>query len=747
MKTGEAWYSLKDPLTRADLSFVKVGERFDCGLMKDAFGESRWPVILGIPFLRASRRELADQVVERILKGAMVEALALLLSDTDDFAPSKPKHSDCLQIAGDWLSDSPQLAGKTVMERLAYGPVADYFSLRGLAPTYLSGVELLRYGHSFDRPLIEVGCGAGHFLYWLQSRGMETLGVDPVFSKLCLAARYILGAGDGLLCAEVGSSELPLDCNYAATVFCHDAFYFFEAKRTVMSEFRRLASEEGAVLIGHAHLASADHGAVAGYPLSLEDYKSIADPKAFFFDDGRFVSGHAGGPVFEESIPADAEAVSFIEGALLTGGDAPLRHNKELFHVPLDVEWLSSEKRTQIHWPSEAFAQEYCSAHYLESERNPFEALPIEDFEQDREHHEGLQLPAPFIRLSVKPLRWGIIGGGWIAQDYCAPAFQFIPHADLVALAEPSSERRQQFSSSKRLQLFADWQTMIDKADLDAVYLATPNDLHAAILEGFARSGIRVLCEKPVATNDADLDQIAAAISHHPENFQTAYDQRYHPAHQRIARLLEEGAIGTVTQARIHYACWLGDDWSKVADVDNWRIDRERAGGGAGFDLLPHCIDLLSYLCGESIDSGSLHYQHRVQPYAREGGVEDGALLSLATEGGILASLHVAYNCPEDQARRRIEIVGTEGRIEAENTMGQDPGGTLCFLIKGEEERIQFSEDAVQGPFVRQLDAVSRLWLTGRSPRFPFQSDLELARKLVGWDAAARLKPEPTTQA
>lgn len=736
-----AWLHLIDPLSGKPLRFTGAGSLSDYGYLTDEAQSRRWPVAMGIAYLRSDRLDLAERVVDLILVGKHVEAIGSLLQDTDDFAPSVPELHDCERLAARLLANDGDLYPRDMMDALRLGPVADYFALRGSAPTFFSGLGLLKISVSLQRPLIEVGCGIGHFIYWLKKRGVEAVGIDSVFSKLCLAHRFLGVNADHLICAVAGKdSSLPMATTDSTSVFCHDAFYFIENKAHSLSEFRRLAGPDGVVAIGHAHLASADHGKVSGYPCSIEAYRSLAAPNAHLFDDSALVAFGAGTGPLDHAISQTVEAISFVEGVLPVSENAWWDCDEELLQTPIEITWPPKERRTHMTWPSEAFTQEYRVADYLLSPRNPFEYLPIHGNLAATTLHPGLAIPSPFFALSIRPLRWGVIGGGWIASDYFIPAFQFTPHAKLVGLAEPNAERRKTYGENTELPIFGDWREMVESCRLDAVYIATPNDLHAEIFEGAAAAGLRILCEKPLATNLKDLRRIRNCIRHAPDFFQTAYDQRYHPAHLSLARRIAEGALGTITQIRIHYACWVDGAWNKVIATDNWRINRSRAGGGAGFDLLPHCLDLISVLVNDSILEAHLLYQGRVHDYAINQAIDDGAVMTVKTKGGILASIHVGYHCPEDQPRRRIEIIGTLGRVEAINTMGQDPGGELVWQVAEGVERESFPTGAEAGPFVRQLDAMSRLWIRGDVPQFSFGRDLMLAERLVACDARARLE-------
>lgn len=741
------WFHLLDPFSRKPLHFTPLGNTAGFGYWADEEAIHRWPMALGISFLRADRVVLAEAVVELLRVGKPVVAVGRLLQDTDDFAPRIPELDDCEDLAARLLAPDDELSAREMMEALQFGPVADYFALRGSAPTFFSGLGLLKLGAWADRPLVEVGCGAGHFLHWLQARGVEAVGTDSVFSKLCLAHRFLQVPADHLLCAVAGKeAPLPLDCAGPVSVFCHDAFYFFEDKSRCLEDFRRLAGAEGSILVGHAHLATADHGKVSGFPLPREEYAQLATAAAHWFDDAALVAVGAGTGPLDREIPHSAEALSFLEGTLAEDGTDWWSSADQLLHAPMGLTWSPAKGRTQMDWPSEEFAREYRSADYLVSASNPFEHLPARGNPDPAMLHPGLAIPTRFQALGVQPLRWGIIGGGWIATDYFAPAFAYTPQAKLVGLADLRRERREAQAAVHGLRTFADWREMLAACPLDAVYIATPNDAHAEIFEGAAAAGLRVLCEKPLATNQPDLERMRHCSRHAPDFFQTAYDQRYHPAHLQLARRIAEGALGTVTQIRVHYACWVDGDWRKAEATENWRIDRRRAGGGAGFDLLPHCLDLVSVLVADSIVEAHLSYQSKVHDYAVTQTIDDGALLTLKTRSSILASIHVGYHCPEDQPRRRLEIMGTRGRVEALDTMGQDPGGELVWLLPTGITREKFPTGAEAGPFVRQLDAVSRMWLRGDVPPFSFQRDLTLAELLIRCDAQARANPVPTHQ-
>ena len=330
-------------------------------------------------------------------------------------------------------------------------------------------------------------------------------------------------------------------------------------------------------------------------------------------------------------------------------------------------------------------------------------------------------------------LSWGIAGCGWVARDYAAPAIVASANGRLDALYDPdpaSLAATQKLFPAAATQDLAEF---LATPGLNAVYIATPNHAHRALVEAAAAAGLDVLCEKPMATTLADARAMVDACTRAGVRYGTAFDQRHHPAHQHLRTLIAGGKLGTVTAIRIVYACWLPATWAPDAtSTDNWRIDPARAGGGALMDLAPHGLDLSAYLLDEPLSRVAAMGQARVQDYA----VEDGALLMAQSRSGVLVQLHVAYNMPDALPRRRLEITGTRALAVAIDTMGQTPGGTLVLhdAITGAATPVAIP-GADRSPFLNQVEAFA-----AGSTLFDGAHDLHTMALVL--DAQAQAKPD-----
>lgn len=320
------------------------------------------------------------------------------------------------------------------------------------------------------------------------------------------------------------------------------------------------------------------------------------------------------------------------------------------------------------------------------------------------------------------PPKWGIAGFGWVARDYMAPAIE-AAGGMVTAIADPSPIAQASAESASMLA-FDDTAAMLGSGKVDLLYVATPNNAHLGPVLAACEAHVPVLCEKPVAATLADAEAICRAVADSGVLYGTAFDQRHHPAHRRMAELIADGAIGRPVAVRIVYACWVDPLWSASGSGGcNWRADPEAAGGGAVIDLALHGLDLAQMLVAEPLERLHIELQRRIHDYP----VDDGAILSGRTANGVLVASHVAYNCPEVLPRRRLEILGETGLLVATDTMGQTPGGgvTLRCGRTGEERSVPV--DTALSPFAAQAAAFQAA-ARGEPHDFSVERDLDLMR-------------------
>ncbi|MDB4916284.1 MAG: hypothetical protein JWM95_3928 [Gemmatimonadetes bacterium] len=251
-------------------------------------------------------------------------------------------------------------------------------------------------------------------------------------------------------------------------------------------------------------------------------------------------------------------------------------------------------------------------------------------------------------------IRWGLIGTGDIARKRIAPALRDLPAARLVAVCRRQANLAESFAREFGApRWYATVPELFADADVDAVYIATPVHLHAAQTIAGANAGKHVLCEKPMALNVAECDEMIAACRANNVALGVAYYRRFYPAIVRIREIMASGEIGTVVMAQIN----VFEAFNPTGDNPrSWLLNKAQAGGGPMLDYGCHRLEMLVNMFGpvSQVSSAVGNVVHR-----RE--VEDTAIALLTFELGGYATLSVTHAASE--AQDTLDIYGSAGSI------------------------------------------------------------------------------------
>ncbi|MBM4433193.1 MAG: Gfo/Idh/MocA family oxidoreductase [Chloroflexi bacterium] len=194
--------------------------------------------------------------------------------------------------------------------------------------------------------------------------------------------------------------------------------------------------------------------------------------------------------------------------------------------------------------------------------------------------------------------RWGIIGIGAHADRAMCPAISKSADTKLLAVCSRSLERARSFASKHGAERAYDsLKRMLEDPELDVLYIATPNSLHAEHTIQAAEAGKHVLCEKPMALMVPECENMIQACSRNRVKLGINFQNRYHPAHIEARRLIQSGKVGEITVAKAQYCVGRYRGYYK-----GWRSDPKMAGSGALAATGLHAIDILRFLLNSEID-------------------------------------------------------------------------------------------------------------------------------------------------
>ena len=172
----------------------------------------------------------------------------------------------------------------------------------------------------------------------------------------------------------------------------------------------------------------------------------------------------------------------------------------------------------------------------------------------------------------------------------------------------PDAEEARAFADNWGYEsIETDWRKLVERKDIDAIDICTPNNTHAEIAIAAAAAGKMVLCEKPLSMNLVEGQKMVDAIEKAGVPNTVWYNYRRVPAVTLAKQLIDAGRLGKI----FHYRANFLQDWTISADLPQggtglWRLDAAAAGSGVTGDLLAHCIDTALWLNG-SITSVSRH--------------------------------------------------------------------------------------------------------------------------------------------
>jgi predicted dehydrogenase len=243
-----------------------------------------------------------------------------------------------------------------------------------------------------------------------------------------------------------------------------------------------------------------------------------------------------------------------------------------------------------------------------------------------------------------------------------------------------------------------------DNNDIDAVYIITPNALHKEAAIRVARAGKHVICEKPMSINAKDGQEMVDACRRANVKLLVGYRMHFEANTLEIIRMRKAGELGQVL-------FFQGLSGFRIGDPNQWRLNKELAGGGAMMDIGIYSVNGARYMIGEE-PIWVTAQEVKTDPVKFKEGVDETITFQLGFPGGAIASCLSTYAL---SYLDRFFLDGTKGFAELHPATGYGP-------IKGRTNKgeLNFPHKTHQ---TVQMDEMSAIILQNKKPVVPVDGE------------------------
>lgn len=277
-----------------------------------------------------------------------------------------------------------------------------------------------------------------------------------------------------------------------------------------------------------------------------------------------------------------------------------------------------------------------------------------------------------------KPIRIGLIGTGFMGRAH-SNAYKrigdFFPELEYRPVLQAVCARRianvREFAEQwGYASIETDWRTLVQRDDIDAIDICSPNDTHAEIAIAAAEAGKMILCEKPLARTVEEAQPMVDAVEKAGVKNTVWYNYRRVPAVTLAKQVIDSGKLGKI----FHYRANFLQDWTINPDLPQggdalWRLDVEAAGSGVTGDLLAHCIDTAMWLNGGIKDVSAVtetfikERVHQATGKKQKVGIDDACIFHCHFDNGSLGLFEATRYARGQKALYSFEINGEHASI------------------------------------------------------------------------------------
>ncbi|MGN6368032.1 MAG: Gfo/Idh/MocA family protein [Phycisphaerae bacterium] len=301
-------------------------------------------------------------------------------------------------------------------------------------------------------------------------------------------------------------------------------------------------------------------------------------------------------------------------------------------------------------------------------------------------------------------VRYAVVGLGWIAQEDVLPAFTLKErNYELAALVSGDAEKRAELGRKygiNKVVGYEQYEELLAGADIDAVFIALPNRMHAEYAIKAAKADVHVLCEKPMALNEHQCREMIEAADHSGVKLMIAYRLHFEEANMTAVEIVNSGYIG---EPRLFTSTFC-----QQVKAGNIRLDH-REGYGPVMDMGVYPINAARYLFrSEPTAVSALSEAIAGDDRWRE--VPEMTSVTLRFPKERLAQFTVSFNGGGEDV---YHVVGTKGTLTLKPAFAYESETELVVTVQGKEERRKFKKTQ---QFGAEIEYFSRCILEDKDP-------------------------------
>ena len=342
-------------------------------------------------------------------------------------------------------------------------------------------------------------------------------------------------------------------------------------------------------------------------------------------------------------------------------------------------------------------------------------------------------------------IKVGVIGTGGISGVHLG-GYSRNPNVEIYALCDINeknlAKRAEEYKVSRT---FTDYREMLALKELDAVSVCTWNSAHAECAIAALRAGKHVLCEKPMALNTAQAQEMEKAAKENGKLLMIGFVRRFGNDCAVLKDFIDSGSFGEIYYAKAQYL-------RRKGCPGGWFGDKSRSGGGPLIDLGVHVIDLCRYLMGGpqpvSVYGATFNklgdrrhikdargYSSTVVSKDDIFDVEDMATALIRFDNGAVLSIEASFSLNIEKDVGNIELFGTKAgcKLDPELTIFTDMNDYLANVKLAQSTALSFD-----GLFDNEINHFVECIETGKPCRNPAQDGVTLMKILDGIYESAR---------